>query len=552
MPPGPQSRHHADPGVGQLRTGVPTRQGGSGVLRSLYEDEGYRTLSSEAQAGVEASCSALLRRRAQRPARLARDAHQRWAGGGLCVLPQGVSGLDASRTWLFYWSTHACDLLGAREQTCSPGCPLVDSADAVDFFVRCFTVTEPAGGEAYGGFAGGPGQIAHLAPTYSAAMGLCIIGTDAALTVLKERRQLLANWFLRLRQPDGSTIMHIGGETDVRAAYCMAVLSTLLGIATPELLAGMADHIGRCQTHEGGIGCQPYEEAHGGYTFCGTAALALLRRTDVLNLPRLKSWLARRQAAVEGGFNGRTNKLTDACYSFWVGATATIIRAVEASQRAERNAGVPLDLHDLAAIDSIAYDDADEMLARMAAAAPAAPPPTPAPPAASLDAAAVEALEPLEVDRDDWEDVLSDDGERGGLLNFDQVALQSYLLYCCQSPTGGLRDKPEVPPDYYHTCYSLSGMAVAQDLGTEHLRHRYGLPSVFSECRDVECDAAGAPEELRRVLRSASAGGAPVFAEEPRNTLLRHVNPLFNIRRERAARALRFFHCGRHALPGRV
>lgn len=33
----------------------------------------------------------------------------------------------------------------------------------------------------------------------------------------------------------------------------------------------------RClQSHEGGIGGEPWNEAHGGYTFCGLAAAALL------------------------------------------------------------------------------------------------------------------------------------------------------------------------------------------------------------------------------------------------------------------------------------
>jgi prenyltransferase beta subunit len=31
----------------------------------------------------------------------------------------------------------------------------------------------------------------------------------------------------------------------------------------------------------------------------------------------------------EGGFQGRTNKLVDGCYSFWVGALIPLIEAVE-------------------------------------------------------------------------------------------------------------------------------------------------------------------------------------------------------------------------------
>jgi protein farnesyltransferase subunit beta len=34
-------------------------------------------------------------------------------------------------------------------------------------------------------------------------------------------------------------------------------------------------------------------------------------------------WLQKRQMSCEGGFQGRTNKLVDACYSYLVGSTYT-------------------------------------------------------------------------------------------------------------------------------------------------------------------------------------------------------------------------------------
>jgi protein farnesyltransferase subunit beta len=36
------------------------------------------------------------------------------------------------------------------------------------------------------------------------------------------------------------------------------------------------------------------------------------------------------------------------------------------------------------------------------------------------------------------------------------------LKGCQQALKGGLRDKPGKPPDFYHTCYCLSGLSVAQ------------------------------------------------------------------------------------------
>lgn len=47
-------------------------------------------------------------------------------------------------------------------------------------------------------------------------------------------------------------------------------------------------------------------------------------------------------------------------------------------------------------------------------------------------------------------------------LLFNQYALQEYILICCQHKNGGLLDKPGKPRDVYHTCYTLSGLSVAQ------------------------------------------------------------------------------------------
>jgi protein farnesyltransferase subunit beta len=45
------------------------------------------------------------------------------------------------------------------------------------------------------------------------------------------------------------------------------------------------------------------------------------------------------------------------------------------------------------------------------------------------------------------------------------AALAKYLLACCQHPDGGMRDKPPVRADFYHTLYSLAGLSATQ--------HRY-------------------------------------------------------------------------------
>ena len=51
------------------------------------------------------------------------------------------------------------------------------------------------------------------------------------------------------------------------------------------------------QTYEGGLGGEPGNEAHGGYTFCGLAALMLVDQAHQLDLPRLVHWAVHMQVS---------------------------------------------------------------------------------------------------------------------------------------------------------------------------------------------------------------------------------------------------------------
>lgn len=103
------------------------------------------------------------------------------------------------------------------------------------------------------------------------------------------------------------------------------VICTLLNLVTPEITHNMVDYIKQSQTYEGGISSTPGLEAHGGYTYCAIAALYLLKEVKSLDKTQLLCWMTARQMAVEGGFQGRENKLVDGCYSFWVGALFPIV-----------------------------------------------------------------------------------------------------------------------------------------------------------------------------------------------------------------------------------
>jgi protein farnesyltransferase subunit beta len=95
----------------------------------------------------------------------------------------------------------------------------------------------------------------------------------------------------------------------------------------PQLYEKVDERIVGCQSYEGGFGAQPFNEAHGGYTYCGMAALKLLGKENMCNMNSLTYLLVNKQLKYEGGFQGRTNKLVDSCYSFWQGGVFPIIHS---------------------------------------------------------------------------------------------------------------------------------------------------------------------------------------------------------------------------------
>ncbi|KAK3941586.1 terpenoid cyclases/protein prenyltransferase alpha-alpha toroid [Diplogelasinospora grovesii] len=271
-----------------------------------------------------------------------------------------------------------------------------------------------------GGFGGGGRQMSHICTTYAVVLALALVGGEEAFEVID--RKAMWKWLNTLKQADGGFQVALGGEEDIRGAYCGAVIIRLLNIplnltsespawseGEPErnLLTGLADYVKRCQTFEGGISGQPDAEAHGAYAFCALGCLSLLdhpRRIipKYLDVPRLISWLSSRQYAPEGGFSGRTNKLVDGCYSHWVGGCFPLIEACLASPEESGQA------------------QGEATRGKL--------PPAP----------------------------------DSGL--FSREGLIRYILCCCQdqSNRGGLRDKPGKTSDAYHSCYVLSGLSSAQ------------------------------------------------------------------------------------------
>lgn len=346
-------------------------------MNERFKEENLYSSTSLEQRNVEESCLRMFEKSEKAGGELEhfpvlfRAKTINFLRKGLSNLSEGYACLDASRPWLVYWIIHSLELLDHQLTE-------EEKSATVKFLRRC---QDPAGG-----FAGGPGQLAHLAPTYAAVNALAILGTEEAFNMVDRPR--LAAWLDSLRRQDGSFTMHVDGEVDIRGVYCALSVARLLNVYSEDLFRGTEQWLVRCQTYEGGFGGVPGMEAHGGYSFCGLAALILLGKQHLADLDTLLLWAASRQMRCEGGFQGRTNKLVDACYSFWQGGLFPLLHSM------------------------------------------------------LLNTADKECLQ-------------------SGWM-FDCDALQQYLLVCCQDPRGGLLDKPGKGRDFYHTCYALSGLSVAQ------------------------------------------------------------------------------------------
>jgi protein farnesyltransferase subunit beta len=539
-------------------------------------------------------------------ARFHRAAHVKYASTGVQNLPTSLQGMYPSRPWIAYWCLQAADLLGAVEsdllsrtpaddisaflhsclshdRTCEAelkAAEIAAAAAASTNTARTADFTDATARPTIG-FAGGPvHQWPHLASSYAACCALATLASyDGGASLRRLPRAAIKRWLLTLRNDDGSFRVHGGGESDIRASYCAAVITSLLCLDDPStfnprrrprastdndtenftydnaavdtpreyvedvqyepvLTLQTAKFVAACQTHEGGFTCSSTaSEAHGAYTQCGLAALILMKQPHLVHQASLRRWLAARQLNCEGGFNGRTNKLVDSCYSHWVGASHVLLRTVEAYrkcftpvEKASEKAGATAEeIHGGSAASS-AYLLAKEVVLLNHAQL--------------LDAKLIQASETAAWDKaeaehfnsvdlvdqfltaDDsclreacakhasvsalYDDIMvAHDKQAGGTSEaektdgltervqafhrrqdflyadvgdyyFNQRKLQDYVLRCCQDvKIGGLMDKPGTAHDAYHTCYSLSGMSAAQNL--QYLAHATAATAAAGE-----------------------------------------------------------------------
>jgi protein farnesyltransferase subunit beta len=271
--------------------------------------------------------------------------HYNYAAKMIYNLPPSFKYLDSGMPWFTYWILNILEITNVQDYELPHSLKLK--------FVDILKELQ----HSEGGFRGYSYGIPHLASNYAAILAICLLGIKEAYEIInveKMRKYLKSmknnntlkegnssfsdfkgNFILEKEDVEklnsyrtswpGAFQMHSCGESDLRATYCALIVADILNIIDDELTKGVVENIRLCQTVEGGLGPEPFCEAHGGYTFCGVASLILLNKLDVIDINKLLYWLTNRQMSKEGGFSGRTNKLVDSCYSFWQASVFSMI-----------------------------------------------------------------------------------------------------------------------------------------------------------------------------------------------------------------------------------
>eukprot|EP00605_Chrysophyceae_sp_TOSAG23-4_P001626 GSChrysophyteH1.ASY1.ANO1.1786.1 assembled CDS len=370
---------------------------------------------------------------------LMKEYHTAFLMSGLQGLRGGFVALDASKPWILYWILHALHLLRA------------DPFELSSRIVQTLTHMQHTGRHVVGGFGGGPGQIAHSIYRFFLAM------KTASQYPIFDIQYPIFNIQYSIFNTQYSIFNIQYSIFNIRSCelalvdactYTVLAISRILNILTPELISGTAEYLLQCQTYEGGFGGEPGNEAHGGYNFCALAGLVILNRTGDANMKAQKKWLQMRQTRLEGGFMGRTNKLVDSCYSFWQGAALAMCEMVGCGDVEGNESG------DCVYIGSHGGDDISDLLKW------------------NITQQRQESTNMRECTADDFDMELNveKDSPTSGPLPFNQLSLQRYILYCAQNiEGGGMRDKPGKSPDFYHTCYSLSGLSISQNFSRAYV-----------------------------------------------------------------------------------
>ncbi|KAF9413787.1 Geranylgeranyl transferase type-1 subunit beta [Podila epigama] len=192
-------------------------------------------------------------------------------------------------------------------------------------------------------------DASHITMTYTALLSLVVLGDDLS----RVAKEPILKMLRRLQLPTGCFIPAVTDyEPDMRFVYCAAAISYILNDWSGFNRDTALDFIRRCQGYDFGFGQNPRQESHGGIAYCAIASLGLMGpeamqdqktmtrgvdedeasfekrklKAGFLDKEATRKWLIMRQTT---GFQGRINKPTDTCYSFWVGGSLAILGSID-------------------------------------------------------------------------------------------------------------------------------------------------------------------------------------------------------------------------------
>lgn len=180
----------------------------------------------------------------------------------------------------------------------------------------------------------------NVAMTYMALCVLITLGDDLS----RVNKSAVLQGVASLQKPDGSFKSNYEyGESDLRFMYCSLAICNILNDLSHIDVNNAIKFISNCLNYDGAFGQNPGTESHGGSTYCAIASLSLLNKLNIVldenKLRTLERWAVNRQV---NGFQGRPNKEPDTCYSFWLGATLSIMESLSKINK-EKNKSFILD-----------------------------------------------------------------------------------------------------------------------------------------------------------------------------------------------------------------
>mmetsp|Transcript_32423 Transcript_32423/g.67021 ORF Transcript_32423/g.67021 Transcript_32423/m.67021 type:complete len:395 (-) Transcript_32423:797-1981(-) len=222
-----------------------------------------------------------------------------------------IPSFSHTQPWFFFWLTNAIDLIGYNPKGYSRKNP---ESLKIDFIF--------SKGKNLKSLLGSP----SLLVLYSAILSHSFLSENRRPSNLYDFKNIY--YFLRkIETKNRSFRAYFLGEHDPRGLYCVLIISSICNILTPELIPRIKDFLTNHRNYDGGVSVDKSREGHCGIAFCFLASLLFFPPNEPFQRinHQIKNWISEKESILDFGFHGRFSKISDSCYSFWVGAISIIL-----------------------------------------------------------------------------------------------------------------------------------------------------------------------------------------------------------------------------------